>query len=689
MDKKNLSWVLLILLVLLLIFIGLIVIFFLWGHSGTVTNHKNSTSTVVVGSDNSDYIIKTPVTNIATTTTTNSVSDQYTNCLINPNLDYCVLIAGNHDTGCKKASDCGDDYDSAKYCKDGDTYIDHYEYSCESKKCVKDKTTEKQDECPNGCTNGKCDTDDSCTSNSDCTSNQFCQFNEGTCHSPGTCVTKTQTCSADYEPVCGCNGITYSNECLRQMAKISKLHDGVCNGIICNNDTQCDDNNSHTYDKCLNPGTTNSSCSHTNIICLSNSECGTDRYTGSPFCHTGNVFESFITYTCHNPGTTNSSCTDSTTDKLKQACSSGQTCSNGQCIDDNECDNDDDCGVDGFVGDKFCEDGDVHQNFKVNTCENPGCSASSCSSDIVDKVVNYCDESETCSNGNCIPKIIKCSKNCDCGTDSFVGDPFCTGNDVFQNFIIYKCLNPGTTDSKCSNSTAGKLKQNCPTGQTCSNGQCGTITCSNDSQCDDNNAHTLDKCDKPGTTSSSCSHTPIACLNNLECGTNGAVGGLFCSGKSVFQNFITFTCNNAGTTSSSCTSSTVAQLNQNCGTLQICQNGACVCNTKNGKTLTLSDPFVIRDFVNKKAAALHLRTTTDAYNLDSVTAKKICNLAGYYNVKSTGCVASNYQDRCGWYSCGDNVLSKWNPKTNNFVIANACDMGNTWISSITCVNKMC
>ncbi len=32
----------------------------------------------------------------------------------------------------------------------------------------------------------------------------------------------------DLRPVCGCNGKTYANDCVRMSAGVSKLHDGKC-----------------------------------------------------------------------------------------------------------------------------------------------------------------------------------------------------------------------------------------------------------------------------------------------------------------------------------------------------------------------------------------------------------------------------------------------------------------------------
>jgi Kazal-type serine protease inhibitor domain len=53
----------------------------------------------------------------------------------------------------------------------------------------------------------------------------------GTCFIPdmqGTCAKVPGICSMIYLPVCGCNGKTYANACLRMHAKVSKAHDGKC-----------------------------------------------------------------------------------------------------------------------------------------------------------------------------------------------------------------------------------------------------------------------------------------------------------------------------------------------------------------------------------------------------------------------------------------------------------------------------
>jgi len=419
---------------------------------------------------------------------------------------------------CIQASDCGeDDWINEPLCVGNNVHQDYQTFSCINNICSNQTNQMLNETCSEGCFNGAC-AEITCYNNAECGTpgyigDEFCQgddvyrnYQAFNCNNPGTI---NSSCSSNSTPqlVEQCSGTCQAGECV---------------DITCSIDADCNDNDSWTKDKCNLPGTPASYCTNEPIVCFSNSDCGINGYTGAAYCISDNIFRNFQSHICFNAGTASSYCASNATQILNTICP--DSCYLGGCVDIT-CNTNADC-----------DDGSA---YTEDICLLPGTVLSSC------------------THGD-----ITCIQDSDCGADMFIGDTYCTGNDIFRDFKAYDCKNPGLTSSYCSSNTTGNFLESCTYPTVCANGDC--VRCNDNSDCDDGNNYTYDICRFSGTPESYCSHEHIECSQDSECGTDGFVDLPFCQGDDLYQSFRTFDCKNEGTPGSYCDDDSTPSLIEEC-----------------------------------------------------------------------------------------------------------------------------
>jgi len=83
-------------------------------------------------------------------------------------------------------------------------------------------------DCPDCCASAPTGTLYPCRSDRHCANGMYCDGPLGTCGELGGCRNAGGSCGGELEPVCGCDGVTYTNPCFAKRAMARLESEGAC-----------------------------------------------------------------------------------------------------------------------------------------------------------------------------------------------------------------------------------------------------------------------------------------------------------------------------------------------------------------------------------------------------------------------------------------------------------------------------
>ena len=346
----------------------------------------------------------------------------------------------------------------------------------------------------------------------------FCEYPPGTCDiidNLGTCVDTPQACLAIYDPVCGCNGVTYSNDCARQMAGVSKAQDGACQ---CFNNADCQDSSYCAKESCFDDGPGTCKVKPEKCVLLYDPVCGCDSNSYSNSCFAAAAGVNVMSDGLCDP--TVVKCTSN------EACADGEYClkKDGSCDSAGQCSPmpqgctlqyDPVCGCDGATYGNACTAAVAGVNvMHEGACEQicGGNTGIFCKPDqFCDKIPNACNAKD--APGKCVD-VNSCDKSYapQCGCDDVTYPTECAR--ILSGVHLAhegSCECPKELDCPDGTTPADTSGDGCL--DSCL--PCPLIKCAAGTTPEDTDGNgCVDSC------------TPIACKDNGGCGD-----GLYCAKK--------------------------------------------------------------------------------------------------------------------------------------------------------------